>query len=218
MRLALVIVLIGLLPLAYGASVSGIVYDLSLDTLENSIVTINTVPEQRMVAKDGTYAFTVPEGTYVLTAEAQIDDDPWKSSEEVTIAGDGSYTLDLILEPSFDDVNELAFEDIDLDQLENDSLLSGILIAIGVLAIIGVWIFYSRMMRVRAPKNIVEDDEYRQAVLAILKKHKGRVTQRALRKELPFSEAKVSLVLTELESEGKIKKIKKGRGNVIVFI
>jgi len=38
-----------------------------------------------------------------------------------------------------------------------------------------------------------------------------------LRKEMLYlSEAKISLILTELEHKGKIEKIKKGRGNVIV--
>jgi uncharacterized membrane protein len=32
-----------------------------------------------------------------------------------------------------------------------------------------------------------------------------------------MSEAKISLMLTDLESQGKIRKIKKGRGNVVVW-
>ena len=35
--------------------------------------------------------------------------------------------------------------------------------------------------------------------------------------KFPDSEAKISLVLTELEAKGKIKKIKKGRGNIIIW-
>ena len=54
-------------------------------------------------------------------------------------------------------------------------------------------------------------------ILSLLKKNKGRMTQREIRKEFPLSEAKVSLMITELESMDKVKKIKKGRGNVIIF-
>ena len=43
------------------------------------------------------------------------------------------------------------------------------------------------------------------------------MTQKEIRKNIPYSEAKVSLWITELESDGKIKKIKKGRGNVIAL-
>ncbi|MBS3149146.1 hypothetical protein J4455_00425 [Candidatus Woesearchaeota archaeon] len=43
------------------------------------------------------------------------------------------------------------------------------------------------------------------------------MTQKDIRKELKISEAKVSLILTQLESEGRIKKIKKGRGNIVIL-
>ncbi|MBN2458300.1 hypothetical protein JXB31_04180 [Candidatus Woesearchaeota archaeon] len=64
------------------------------------------------------------------------------------------------------------------------------------------------------------DEEFRdpvaQAVLNILKKEK-RITQKEIRKQLPDSEAKISLVISEFESKGIIKKIKKGRGNIIIY-
>ena len=34
---------------------------------------------------------------------------------------------------------------------------------------------------------------------------------------LDLSEAKISLILTELEHKGQIEKVKKGRGNVIIL-
>jgi len=51
----------------------------------------------------------------------------------------------------------------------------------------------------------------------IIKKEDGRTTQKEIRKQLPLSEAKVSLIITELEEKGVVKKIKKGRGNVIIL-
>ena len=44
------------------------------------------------------------------------------------------------------------------------------------------------------------------------------MTQKDLRKHFAMSEAKISLMITELESLKKIKKIKKGRGNIIILI
>jgi uncharacterized membrane protein len=55
-------------------------------------------------------------------------------------------------------------------------------------------------------------------ILEILNKEQGRTTQKEIRKHIPYSEAKISLVLSELEDEGKIKRIKKGRTNIIIFI
>jgi len=51
-------------------------------------------------------------------------------------------------------------------------------------------------------------------VLEIIKKEQ-RLTQKELRKKLPWSEAKVSLIVADLEERGLIKKIKKGRGNIL---
>jgi uncharacterized membrane protein len=46
----------------------------------------------------------------------------------------------------------------------------------------------------------------------------GRTTQKDLRRAIPYSEAKISLMIAELESQGKLKKIKKGRGNIIILL
>src|SRR3989344_1087636 len=53
--------------------------------------------------------------------------------------------------------------------------------------------------------------------LEILKRYGGRMTQKELREKLPFGEAKTSLIVAELEEMGKVKKFKKGRGNIIVL-
>jgi hypothetical protein len=55
-------------------------------------------------------------------------------------------------------------------------------------------------------------------VIAIMEKNGGRITQLDLRKALPYSEAKVSLIVSDLENRGLVKKIKKGRGNVLILV
>ena len=51
----------------------------------------------------------------------------------------------------------------------------------------------------------------------LIKKEGGRISQKDLRKQIPLSEAKISLMIAELESKGVIDKIKKGRGNIIIL-
>ncbi|MBI2147814.1 winged helix-turn-helix transcriptional regulator [Candidatus Woesearchaeota archaeon] len=68
-----------------------------------------------------------------------------------------------------------------------------------------------------APIKEQEPEPYGQQILDILQKNERRMTQKDIRKELPLSEAKVSLLITELEHAGKIKKIKKGRGNIVIL-
>jgi len=67
-----------------------------------------------------------------------------------------------------------------------------------------------------ASTDVTLPDDLRE-VLRIIEKSGGRITQLDLRKALPYSEAKVSLMITDLESRGLVKKIKKGRGNVIIL-
>lgn len=52
-------------------------------------------------------------------------------------------------------------------------------------------------------------------IVKIIEGNDGRITQRELRNRLPHSEAKVSLMLADLEHRGLIDRFKKGRGNVI---
>jgi len=56
-----------------------------------------------------------------------------------------------------------------------------------------------------------------QDLIEIIKREGGRTTQKEIRKHIPLSEAKISLMIAELEDKGIIKKIKKGRGNIIIL-
>ncbi len=55
-------------------------------------------------------------------------------------------------------------------------------------------------------------------VLDIIRGHKGKITQKDLRSKLEYSEVKVSLLLSELEKRGLIRKLKNGRENILVLI
>lgn len=55
------------------------------------------------------------------------------------------------------------------------------------------------------------------SVIAVMERNGGRITQLDLRKALPYSEAKISLMISELEDAGYLKKIKRGRGNVLIL-
>lgn len=54
-------------------------------------------------------------------------------------------------------------------------------------------------------------------VIEIIKNEGGRTTQKELRKNIPLSEAKISLMVSELEHKGVVSKVKKGRGNIIIL-
>jgi uncharacterized membrane protein len=52
-------------------------------------------------------------------------------------------------------------------------------------------------------------------LLEMVRASGNRITQRELRKKSPYSESKVSLMLSDLEERGLIEKFKRGRGNII---
>ncbi|MDK2825131.1 MAG: hypothetical protein PWQ63_160 [Methanolobus sp.] len=54
-------------------------------------------------------------------------------------------------------------------------------------------------------------------VVSIIVKNDGRITQKDLRTKVKHSEAKVSLMISDLESRGIVRKFKKGRGNIIIL-
>lgn len=62
-----------------------------------------------------------------------------------------------------------------------------------------------------------EFDENTQKMYILLKKEK-QMTQKEIRKQFDLSEAKISLILTDLQNQGILKRIKKGRGNIIIFL
>ena len=103
----------------------------------------------------------------------------------------------------------LNIGDIELIEAEPTDYTPVIIgILLGFIAII----ILKFIRRKKDEPHLYELQEY----LDYIKKHK-RVTQKELRKHFPLSEAKISLIITELEAKGYVQKIKKGRGNVILF-
>jgi len=228
-KLLILVLLLICINTAVAATIHGNVYDLYLDKQSDAIVTVDTIPKQTFVAKNGTYSFEVPIGDYELKAEYYNVNELVSSTEEkVSIADDGDFVVDLILFPSFLDEEEF-FDESDLE-INGDSIWDKLLFggfvallikAIIVLVTIIVIIFIAR----KALKNVnkierkIELDDEKDLADEVLKfiKTKKRTTQKDIRKKFFSSEAKISLVLTELEHKGKIEKIKKGRGNVIIL-
>ncbi len=60
-------------------------------------------------------------------------------------------------------------------------------------------------------------DKYALDVIELLKRSGSRLTQKEIRERMQLSEAKISLIIAELEDAGVVKKIKKGRGNIIIL-
>ena len=216
------------------ATIHGTVYDLYLDKTD-AIVTINTIPEQTYVVKNGTYSFQLNTGTYELKAEYfEVGALISSVEENITITEEGDYVVDLILFPDFSEEEKILDEaDMDIGEeiLEEETILAkliwgglfGLLIkAIVIFIVIIFLIIGARKVYKYIKKESDEIDkdiekEEIDEIIDYIKSEGGRVTQKNLRKRFMSSQAKMSLILTELEHKGIIEKIKKGRGNIIIL-
>ncbi len=220
---ALLFVLISL-PFVYSAQIYGTTYHWeNFEPLSGVVVEINTTPEQMLVSRDGSYSFVIPEGSYKITAKYFSGGVlKLEAEEELEVVENGSYRIDLILLPALEE--EFLFDDIDISILEEDvpERRNYLLIAVPVALILLLLAYY--LHKKRGTNRKVEEDteedtlpEDLAELLDIIKDEGGRIKQKELRKRLGCSEAKLSLMLADLEHRGRIKKIKKGRGNIIII-
>jgi uncharacterized membrane protein len=223
------VVLLTSLTSVWGATLYGNVYDLSLRKVDGAILEVNTTPSQFFIATDGAYSFEVSRGVYEIAAKEQEDGHivGWEQ-RNITVPQEGRYVIDFILFPV---IEEDKLDEVDFAAVvgDNNSMV-GVTVVI-ILAAVAVYVMYYRKAPAAAEKDeqngkkdtaaeeksVYGDDEYVEKILEFVKKRGGRTTQKDIRKEIPLSEAKISLLIAELEHKGKFEKIKKGRGNIIIL-
>jgi uncharacterized membrane protein len=227
--------------LVYAATLQGTIYGSTLLVEPDVLVEISSTPAQKYLAKSGKYEFTLPQGEYILTARKGF----LTITEEVNILQEGTFTLDLFLLPDFTDEDEL-WQETDENFFTNEDVTSlstpltrkdlsyivaGFVFLLAIFRIYrahrkyGSLRIFKKRLRTERAKTIEEhkadlatEPGHLENAIAIIKKHDGRISQKQLRREMLYiSEAKVSLILTELEHQNKIEKVKKGRGNVILW-
>ena len=213
--------------IAFAATVYGNIYDLSLRKASGAKVGVNTSPEQILISTDGSYSFDIPNGFYRIEAELRQDGVAASESRNISISQEGKYVIDLILFPNFEDEDDISKElEFSFPEVGKRSFVPLIIILfLVILAIVVFMIFKSKKENVKGSyekahteeKGKKEDDPDLDKVVDVIKKEGGRATQKEIRKQIPLSEAKISLMIAELEHNGIIKKIKKGRGNIIVL-
>jgi len=204
--IAYLLIFIVCATISQAATIQGSVYDLSLEKKINAIIEINTEPTQRFIVKDGTYSIKLPEGEYEIRAY-YIENNKIISStkEDLIIKSEGDYKLDLFLFPETESSNYTY-------------LTIGVILILLAISIILIKKRKKKKIQKEIkeePKEILPNDL--EGIISIIKENGGRITQKELRKKVTLSEAKISLMISELEDKGKIKKIKKGRGNIIVL-
>jgi len=241
--LLIFLVLTLLIPLATATTLKGSIYNSQLELEENVLIEIDTVPKQQFLAKGGDYQFELSPGFYTLTATQGFT----QITEEVEIIhAEGTFLFDIFLLEDFTDEDDL-WESADDNIFEDDDIInqptgfakyeSWRYLLAGAILIFLFWRLYKyrkkygrlKVFRKKSKeeqkktlddhkRDIANEPGFVDKALEIIKKHDGRISQKQLRKEmLPLSEAKISLIITELEHKGQVEKVKKGRGNVILL-
>ncbi|MHC1571091.1 MAG: DUF7343 domain-containing protein [Methermicoccaceae archaeon] len=216
----LVLVACSLQPASAAALVHGTIYQWdTLEPLPNVLIDVNTTPHQTVLSKTGTYSLLLQNGTYRINMTYIVDGIPTLSaSKTIAVSGNGSYVLDVLLFP----VNETTPELYETST-QSETSFPWVVLVLGVLAVllpVLTYAYRSGWVRLRTteppPKNEPSElpDDITQA-LEIIAQAGGRITQRELRERLGGSEARVSLLVSELVHRGLVEKVKVGRGNVI---
>lgn len=219
----LLLVSIALVPCINAAEIYGTVYDMSLNPAKDAVIEVDSVPKQTKILKDGTYSFTIPIGDYVIKATYVSNYNVYSTEENITIVDEGRYIVDLIVFPDLSEESELLLlgEDINLEDIYEDETKAfpWLYITLVIIIIVAVVIFVKKRKPLKKTHETILEEEIdpKDKIYEFIKQKGGRVTQREIRKNFPVSQATISLILTELESDGKLKKIKRGKGNIIIL-
>jgi len=210
------------LDVVSAAILHGIIYDTDFNALSNVIVQVNTSTPQRFVSKEGQYSFVLDPGCYKLTAVYELPNHVLLlATENITIQGDGYYVNDLFLRPTNPLVGNVIYEVTSQKEIVDILRSYWWSLPVALIIVVLVLLLLSRNKAYRKLEKKLEDegttDEHLKDVLRIIKSEGGRTTQKEIRKKIPLSEAKISLLISELENKGVVKKIKKGRGNILTL-
>ncbi len=240
-RLVLLILLISCLIInAQAAKVYGTVYEWSdFDKpLKNIILELymNSSRVQVNVSTTGTYNFDdISPGNYSIKAKYYHNNilDLFGEDNIFIDRDNRSINIDLLLFPPTDSEYEYL-GDINLtneSELKNETNVYYYIAPILVILFLASVVLYRINHKKTGPADIEEQAMPSQKIpeipdselpsdlkelFGLILKAGGRTTQKELRKKLAFSEAKVSLMLDDLEDRGLIKKIRKGRSNIII--
>lgn len=214
-----VLILLLLIDSCHAAKLHGTIYDISLEKVSDVVVEVNSSPIQRVISKEGNYEFELGLGNYKITSKQVKNNVTLASAEEkVSIIDDGNYVLDLFLFPSLEEEESLLNETnlaIDDDYFKTTNYLLIIVLMLLIILIAMLAILYFRSKKKQS--IVVEGADDINKVINIIKSQGGRTTQKEIRKHMPLSEAKISLLISELEAKGVVEKIKKGRGNIVIL-
>jgi len=229
-KLIIIFILLISINSCYAATIYGNIYDPDLNKIKGRVeVEVDSLPRQYKVSTDGTYSFFLLVGTYTIKARYEEHERiKYLAEEKIVVKDEGRFIHDITMYPSIEEEERLLNETIEgPSDIKQDFLLFIIIGSIFVISILLVVYFLKKgkkkeetskiLDETKKEKEDIKNPESLDGIIKIIKENKGRITQKEIRKQIPLSEAKISLMITELEDKGIVRRIKKGRGNIIIL-
>lgn len=226
------------ISMLFSASISGVVYDESLNPVKGAIVTLmreNVTYNQFITNSSGIYQFNVSGGNYQLIAFFP-DNNAVKSTVSLNLSDADSVRIDLILIPELgveppDIVTpELKEEEFILPFTEvgTNWIVVGFFVSLFIALLFIIYLALKRKTEelekelVKKIETIEErplgkflTDEER--IYQIIRRYR-EIPQKNIVIETGFSKAKISLILRKLEKLGKISRTHVGREKIVKII
>jgi len=236
-KLIIVLMLLISIQNCYAATIYGNIYDPDLNQMKGRVeVEVDSSPRQYQVSTDGTYSFFLLVGKYTIKAKYEEHGRlKYLAEERIVVRDEGRFIHDIVMYPSPEEEERLINETIEEPSNKEQTIL--LFVIIGSVFIVSILLVFYILKKSRKKEHIqekkeessesfaeikeekeeVEAPESLDGIIKIIKENNGRVTQKEIRKQIPLSEAKISLMISELEDKGIVKRIKKGRGNIIIL-
>ncbi len=213
MRALLALALLALLSgIPSAAFVHGDIYGPGMQKMNNTMIRVEGSYSYAMASEGSEYSFFLPEGDYKISASGYGTGGDLESyAEENVRVGGEDQRIDLVMRPAF----------------RTEFLLYGaVVLLFFAVAMAFLWKDKQKAPEPRMPlmeaaipekreEKPVKLDEDMKKILQALESNEKRATQKELKEMLHFSDAKLSLIIAELEEGGYVKKFKRGRGNII---
>ena len=213
----------------HAANLSGSVYSMdSFDAVRGVVVKAEGASTHQTFSMDGTYEMDIPAGEYTVKAFYYVEGNLEGYAEDRITLGEGGASYDFVLfaPDEFEGVVGFDLPAMDEEMPESRQDWTPFLVAGGVLLVViaAAYFFLTRKRpeekgmqkeEEKLPAEKKELDEEEKKVLDILRNSEGMRNQKELREIMKCTEAKMSLLISGLEAQGYVKRIKKGRENII---